>query len=190
MEPLLSATSIQPLLCRTYNLVHSPTHHNSYHIITSRNHTCIATDCECLEASSLSSLPATSSAVSRATPHMSSSLTSGSSRFRTTSQHEPMRKPPQGAKTAVWTAGRTGWLIKHAWANVCHKTKRQKNSFQSPTISAELYLTLKSRLNTDWSENALSLSPISQQRDTDLLILYSGCFAVSCCRRSLIHITG
>jgi hypothetical protein len=96
---------------------------------------------------------------------MSSSLTSGSLRFRTTSQHEPMRKPPQAAKTAVWMAGRTGWLIKHAWANVCHKAKREKHI---PTIFAELYLTLKSRLNTDWSENALPLSPISRQRDTDL----------------------
>lgn len=75
----------------------------------------------------LSSLSATSSAVNQGSPsQMSSSLTSGSLRFRTTSQHEPMRKPPQGAKTAVWMAGRTGWLIKHAWANLCHQNPKGK----------------------------------------------------------------
>jgi hypothetical protein len=63
----------------------------------------IITDCEYLRH-----LPMIISLQRRLHSHMSSSPTSGSLRFRTTSQHEPMRKPPQDAKTAVWTAGRTG----------------------------------------------------------------------------------
>jgi len=153
VEPLLSQPlAVQPLLSQRTTLsalliIISFSHH----IIASGSRNGIATHSKCLEASSYHHCLQCRLLSVEEAPQMSSSLTSGSLRFRTTSQHEPMRKPPQGAKTAVWMAGRTGWLIKHAWANLCHKKPKGKRKLlDSNHLLPSFYLTLKSRLNRDW----------------------------------------
>jgi len=153
VEPLLSATA-RPA-SSLHNVQPCSLFYSSYLSLITSSHLEITTvypQLASIWGRLLSSLSATASAVNQGSPsQMSSSLTSGSLRFRTTSQHEPMRKPPQAAKTAVWMAGRTGWLIKHAWANLCHKiqkAKERRHGFQ-PSLPSS-YSTLKSRLNRDW----------------------------------------
>lgn len=102
-----------------------------------------------------------------------------------------MRKPPQGAKTAVWMAGGTGWLIKHAWSNVCHKIQKAKESCQTsnhlcrvllnPKVTSEQRLVRKCPILVAYLSTA-------RRRLTDLVLwLFRSLF---CFRRSFVHMTG